>query len=428
MLGLDLVHARVLAGADVAVLPVVAPVIDHRRDAAEHRHRVGAARGGERGGELFALRHVPRDREPAARTAAHVGRGAESEPRTRARDCERAEAERERPHALARIARQLGEQRLHRRKPLRRIRREPARDHATQPRRHVGIARHRFQLARDHVRAELGERVPGERTLAIQRLVQRDAERKLIGGRPDDAAAKLLRRHVCRRSHHRAGASQIARQRSRLVHRPFDRDDGRRLLLAGQPDEPEVGDSSLPVLEHEDVVGLEVAMYEPGFVCCREPAAGMRERRRDFPLRAAALEPMPQRATARKLHRDVHLLAARAGLVDAQHVRVIDARHRLRLAQQARARVLGSGRYAEEQLDGDLAIEVRIVRGVDHAHTAGAQDLEHDETTDRLATCEGGSPGQARLRVARARDRVCERRSGAQSRERNVATLGHLTV
>ena len=53
-----------------------------------------------------------------------------------------------------------------------------------------------------------------ERALAVERLVQRDAEAELIGARVGGVAAKLLGRHVGRRSDHRArpGSASVQRQ------------------------------------------------------------------------------------------------------------------------------------------------------------------------------------------------------------------------
>jgi hypothetical protein len=68
---------------------------------------------------------------------------------------------------------------------------------------------------------------------------------------------------------------------------------------------------------------------------------------------------------------------------------MIDASHRLRLAQQPHVRLVRSHRLGAEQLDRDLAIEVRIVRGVDDAHAAGAEHVEHDEAPDLLAASRG---------------------------------------
>ena len=99
-------------------------------------------------------------------------------------------------------------------------------------------------------------------------------------------------------------------------------------------------------------------------------AAGLREHGEDLALVALGDgAPVAQRAAIGELHREVDLLAERADLVDDDDVRVMDLGHRLRLAEQAGLRVeAGARRLGGEQLDRDLAIEVRIVRGVHDAH------------------------------------------------------------
>ena len=72
-----------------------------------------------------------------------------------------------------------------------------------------------------------------------------------------------------------------------------------------------------------------------------------------------------------------------------------EARHRLRLAQQALLPLAVALARAQE-LDGDAAIELRIVGGVDDAHAARADVIEDDVAPDvgatrqQRAVCFGG--------------------------------------
>ena len=77
-------------------------------------------------------------------------------------------------------------------------------------------------------------------------------------------------------------------------------------------------------------------------------------------------------------------------VVDDDDVRVLQLRDGLRLAQQAR---LAVGRVAAraQELDGDLAIELGIVRRVDLAHAAAPQQADEDEAPDALAALESPS-------------------------------------
>ena len=62
----------------------------------------------------------------------------------------------------------------------------------------------RAHAALADVVAELVERLALERALAVERLVERDAEGELIGARVDVAAGELLGRHVRGRAEHGA--------------------------------------------------------------------------------------------------------------------------------------------------------------------------------------------------------------------------------
>src|SRR5436309_6568258 len=70
-----------------------------------------------------------------------------------------------------------------------------------------------------------------------------------------------------------------------------------------------------------------------------------------------------------------------ADLVDRDDVRMRELRHRTRLDEQLLAIV------APEQLDRDLAIQLRVVRGVDDTEPAGAEPRAQREAPDahRLA-------------------------------------------
>ena len=69
-------------------------------------------------------------------------------------------------------------------------------------------------LALEHGRAQLGEVVARERALAVERLVQRDAEAELVGARIDGLSAQLLGRHVERRAEDRPDAREARRLRA----------------------------------------------------------------------------------------------------------------------------------------------------------------------------------------------------------------------
>ena len=168
----------------------------------------------------------------------------------------------------------------------RRVRIEPALEHAAHAARQVG-GRRRSRADRP---AKLVDRTAGERPRAGERLPRRDAERELIRARVRRATVELLRRHVCRRADQRPGAGQ-ARRRQRVAaaerlqrvverHRRIGGDAARARRRAGTAvlrhvaREPEVGVHDPPVALAQHVVRLEVAVHQPRGVGGGEPAAG----------------------------------------------------------------------------------------------------------------------------------------------------------
>src|SRR5262249_31109048 len=89
---------------------------------------------------------------------------------------------------------------------------------------------------------------------------------------------------------------------------------------------------------------------------------------------------------------------------------VREPRHRLRLAHHARAQLLAAAEVGADELERDLPVELRVVRGVDHAHAAGADDIHDDVAADALAArrraargAEGGRGLAGRVGIADAR-------------------------
>jgi hypothetical protein len=78
-----------------------------------------------------------------------------------------------------------------------------------------------------------------------------------------------------------------------------------------------------------------------------------------------------------------------ADVVHGDDVRVRELGHRLGLADQPGAAELGvAGDLGAQQLDRDLAVELRVVRGIDDAHPTGAEPLDDEVTPDRRAALE----------------------------------------
>src|SRR5581483_11595338 len=73
---------------------------------------------------------------------------------------------------------------------------------------------------------------------------------------------------------------------------------------------------------------------------------------------------------------DVGDVAALAGVVDRDDVRVVDRGHRLRLADEALAEVVVRRELREQRLQRSLAAEQDVLRVVDDAHTAFAEHAD----------------------------------------------------
>jgi hypothetical protein len=147
--------------------------------------------------------------------------------------------------------------------------------------------------------------------------------------------------------------------------------------------EAEVEDADAAVVADHDVGGLEVAVDEAGGVGGGEALAGLAEHGGELGEGPAlALEPGVQGHAVDELHGDVDLAAEGADLVDADDVGVRQPGHGLGLAQEAGAGQVLAG-LGVEQLDGDLAVELLVVGGIDDAGAAAAELAQDGEAADR---------------------------------------------
>ena len=219
-----------------------------------------------------------------------------------------------------------------------------------------------------------------ERQLPQKRPVERHAEAELIGARVR-LAVELLGRHEGRRAHDRSVFGQRRRQRMARGRRRRGQVGRRGLAATLEGDQPEVGHLHPTIPADEQVGRLDVAMNEADRVCGGEPAPGIEEGGDDLAsARPLVLEPLGHRRALDEPHGDEHLPAFVADVVDGDHVRMRQARHRLRLAEQALA-ARAHDRSAQD-LERDLAIELRVVGGVDGRHAAFAEHIEDEIAAD----------------------------------------------
>ena len=142
-------------------------------------------------------------------------------------------------------------------------------------------------------------------------------------------------------------------------------------------------------------------MDQPGLVRRGEASAGLQK---DIPHLSpgarSLLEPGAQGESVDELHGDEHRLAEGANLVHGDDVGMGETGHGLSLSNHACLSARPISLLRSQELDGDTSVQLGIVGGVDDAHRAAADRLEHDEAPDL------GAPLRHRiLLVARA---LCE--------------------
>ena len=199
-------------------------------------------------------------------------------------------------------------------------------------------------------------------------LVQRRAEEVDVGARADiSQTAGHLRRHVGRGADDGRGVVALVEA---LGHAPVDQVD-----LA-------------KATEHH-VVGLDVEVEDPMTV---GEVGGEAHLHQDLEvlLEAVALERCPVGMVGvgeqgrpgdplDALHHQHRLVAAAAEGIDRRNVRVLQATHEPRLADQRLPGSVGVGVLGSHALDRDLAVEPGLARQLDSTHAAlahRAQDLE----------------------------------------------------
>jgi hypothetical protein len=144
---------------------------------------------------------------------------------------------------------------------------------------------------------------------------------------------------------------------------------------------------------------LEVAMDQPRGVGAGDSASRLDQYIQDLgPPPGALLRPLPERQPGDELHGDPHVITEHADVIDRDDVRVGQPREGLRLPQYqcaiAAVQFLGDRRL--DQLQRDLAIELRIVGREHRPHRAGAELAEQHVATH-------GAPAGERVEGVRAR-------------------------
>jgi hypothetical protein len=131
---------------------------------------------------------------------------------------------------------------------------------------------------------------------------------------------------------------------------------------------------------------------EAGAVGRGKPAASLAEGVEDTaPGARLGAQPEAERSAVDEVHDDEDLGAVRADVVHGDHVRVLEARHRLGFAEEAIGEVgapLRGAHFGPQELESNATIELGVIDGVDAAHRALTDEIEDGVPADPLASLE----------------------------------------
>lgn len=147
------------------------------------------------------------------------------------------------------------------------------------------------------------------------------------------------------------------------------------LRSAGDDGYSEIGDDRVASGIDEDVVRLYISVHDPPRMGELQRLGDLVRQSRGFPDRQGALlgNAVTQRAAGEQAHDQIQQSTAGLCGVQRHNVRMFYARDRARLSQELR---LVIRRYAErgiEHLDGNIALQARIVGAEYRAGCAGAE-------------------------------------------------------
>jgi hypothetical protein len=115
---------------------------------------------------------------------------------------------------------------------------------------------------------------------------------------------------------------------------------------------------------------------------CRPSPAWIRTSSDLLPAALLGLEPHAERLALHELHGEEHLLLDAADLVDLDDVGVRELGHGPGLALHAGLVARAVVAAGAQQLEGDAAVELLVVGGVDDAHAALAEGAQDGEAAD----------------------------------------------
>ena len=208
-----------------------------------------------------------------------------------------------------------------------------------------------------------GRRVAhAQRVAAREHLGKEDAERIDVGTRVHLLAHELLRRHIRRRADHRARARQLG----------VPGEAG-----AVQPRDAEIDDLGTAGRQ-QDVLGLEIAMHDTGFV---RGAQALRDLQRcgvdGGDVHRAVVDDGPQRAAVDELRRQEQMPFHLLERIHGGDRRVGDGGRGTGLTLQPFAQIGVVRQRRGQRLERHVAVQPAVCRQVNDAHPA-ASDLPDD--------------------------------------------------
>src|SRR5438477_9985156 len=141
-----------------------------------------------------------------------------------------------------------------------------------------------------------------------------------------------------------------------------------------QLSQAEVEDFDVTIAPHHDILRLDVAVNNSGFVCGGERRSSLNgdiEHRAQRQMFARDL--LPQRLTINEFGRDVVRATYFTNLVNGDDVRMIEGGGGFRFLLEAAHAVEVYSELRGQQLERDLPFEARILGEIDFAHSAFAK-------------------------------------------------------
>ena len=226
-----------------------------------------------------------------------------------------------------------------------------------------------------------------ERDAPRQHFVQHAPERPDVGPFVNDLAPCLLRTHIARRAHHGTVARVVHGLRRRVC------EVGRRAIASGLR-EAEVEDLHHAVRRDRDVGGLQVAVDNPFFVGDVEGLGDLpRDAQRVTNGQPRALRPLTrdiregvrERLPVHELENQEPDAFGFLEAVDRADVRMIQRGEHPRLPLEAREPLGVARERVRQELDRDIALELRVARAVHLTHAARTEQGLHLIHTKSLA-------------------------------------------